>query len=424
MSTTPTPRPNVLAIPAYVAGRPPTPRPGLTSYKLSSNENPYPPLPGVLEAATEAAASMNRYPDMGTSALYDALSTRLGVPTGDLAAATGSVALIYQLVNAFCAPGDEVVYAWRSFEAYPIAVTVGGATSVQVPLAADGRHDLDAMAAAVTERTRIVMVCTPNNPTGPAVSQAELDAFLAKVPPHVVVVVDEAYLEFVRMPDAVDGIATYRAHPNVVLFRTFSKAYGLAGFRVGYAVAPAPVAAALRAVSLPFGVSHVAQAAAIASLEAGDALMERVDDSSAAAATWSPGCARWAGRSPTPRATSSGSRWGSGLPTSPRPAGRPESPCAPTRPTASGSRSARPRPSTASSRWRRTSCPDLQTADFLLPICYDSRLSGYGLPRTTSTGGSPWAAPRQRRTRPDTSHPPHGARPAWSPRRRRRRSAT
>ena len=278
MSTTPTPRPNVLAIPAYVAGKPPTPRPGLTSYKLSSNENPYPPLPGVLEAATEAAASMNRYPDMGSSALYDALSARLGVPTGDLAAATGSVALIYQLVNAFCAPDDEVVYAWRSFEAYPIAVTVGGAASVQVPLTADGRHDLDAMAAAITERTRIVMVCTPNNPTGPAVGQAELDAFLAQVPPHVVVVVDEAYLEFVRMADAVDGLATYRAHPNVVLFRTFSKAYGLAGFRVGYAVAQAPIAAALRAVSLPFGVSHVAQAAAIASLESGDALMERVDE--------------------------------------------------------------------------------------------------------------------------------------------------
>lgn len=278
MSNTPTPRPNVLAIPAYVAGKPPTPRPGLASYKLSSNENPYPPLPGVLEAATEAAAAMNRYPDMGSSALYDALSARLGVPTDDLAAATGSVALIYQLVNAFCGPGDEVVYAWRSFEAYPIAVTVGGATIVQVPLTSEGRHDLDAMAAAVTERTRIVMVCTPNNPTGPAVSQAELDAFLAKVPPHVVVVVDEAYLEFVRMADAVDGLATYRAHPNVVLFRTFSKAYGLAGFRVGYAVAPGPIASALRAVSLPFGVSHVAQAAAIASLEAGDALMERVDE--------------------------------------------------------------------------------------------------------------------------------------------------
>ncbi len=158
MPETPQPRPNVLAIPVYVAGKPPVPRSGLTSYKLSSNENPYPPLPGVLEAATDAAAQMNRYPDMGSTALYAALGEAMGVPTEDLAAATGSVALIYQLVNAFCEPGDEVVYAWRSFEAYPIAVTTAAATSVQVPVRPDGRHDLDAMAAAVTDRTRVVLL--------------------------------------------------------------------------------------------------------------------------------------------------------------------------------------------------------------------------------------------------------------------------
>jgi len=163
------------------------------------------------------------------------------------------------------------VFAWRSFEAYPIAVTAAAATAVKVPVTADGRHDLDAMAAAITDRTKVVLVCTPNNPTGPAVTQSELDAFLAKVPPHVLVVVDEAYVEFVRTADPVDGLATYRGRDNVVLTRTFSKAYGLAGFRVGYAVAPAPIAAALRAVSLPFGVSTVAQAAAIASL------LERVE---------------------------------------------------------------------------------------------------------------------------------------------------
>lgn len=275
--TGPRPRAHISQIPAYVPGRPPTVRPGMTSYKLSSNENPYPPLPGVVEAATRAVETMNRYPDMGSVALYDALAARLGVPREHLAVATGSVALIYQLFAAFCDPGDEVVYAWRSFEAYPIAVTAAGAVSVQVPLRADATHDLEAMLAAITDRTRAVIVCTPNNPTGPSVTQVELDAFLARVPAHVVVVVDEAYLEFVRMPDAVDGIATHRAHPNVVLFRTFSKAYGLAGFRVGYAVAQAPVAAALRAVSLPFGVSAVAQAAAIASLEAEAALLERVD---------------------------------------------------------------------------------------------------------------------------------------------------
>jgi histidinol-phosphate aminotransferase len=275
--TSPQPRPNVLDIPPYVAGKPPTQRPGLTSYKLSSNENPYPPLPGVLEAAEKAVAQMNRYPDMGASALYAALAERFGVPVGDLSLATGSVGLIYQLVQAFCDPGDEVVFAWRSFEAYPIAVTAAAATAVRVPVLPDGRHDLDAMAAAITDRTRVVLVCTPNNPTGPSVTQAELDAFLARVPSHVLVVVDEAYVEFVRMDDPVDGIATYRRHENVVLTRTFSKAYGLAGFRVGYAVAPGPIAAALRAVSLPFGVSTVAQAAAIASLEAEPQLLERVE---------------------------------------------------------------------------------------------------------------------------------------------------
>ena len=275
--STPQPRSHIRDIPAYVPGKPPTPRPDLVTYKLSSNENPYPPLPGVIEAARGAVDLMNRYPDMGNATLYAGLAARLGVPVEDLAAGTGSVALIYQLLAAFCDPGDEVVYAWRSFEAYPIAVTSAGAVSVQVPLTDEARHDLDAMAAAITDRTKVVIVCTPNNPTGPSVTQTELDAFLATVPPHVVVVVDEAYLEFVRMPDAVDGLATYRAHPNVVLFRTFSKAYGLAGFRVGYAVAHSEIAAALRAVSLPFGVSAVAQVAAVASLEAESALLERVD---------------------------------------------------------------------------------------------------------------------------------------------------
>jgi histidinol-phosphate aminotransferase len=277
MTSSPQPRAAVSQIPPYVAGKPPVPRPDLTTYKLSSNENPYPPLPGVVEAACGAVQTMNRYPDMGNTALYDALSAKLGVPTDHLALATGSVALIYQLVQAFCDPDDEVVFAWRSFEAYPIAVTAAAARMVRVPVLADGRHDLDAMAAAITERTKVVLVCTPNNPTGPAVTQAELDAFLAKVPSHVLVVVDEAYVEFVRMGDAVDGVATVLAHDNVVSTRTFSKAYGLAGFRVGYAVGPTSVATALRAVSLPFGISSVAQAAALASLRAESELLARVE---------------------------------------------------------------------------------------------------------------------------------------------------
>lgn len=182
--TTPQPRPNVAEIPPYVAGKPPTVRPGMTSYKLSSNENPYPPLPGVVEAVQAGVGAMNRYPDMGSVALYEALSQKFGVPVEHLSVATGSVGLIYQLVQAFCDPGDEVVFAWRSFEAYPIAVAAAAATAVKVPVTADGRHDLDAMAAAITDRTKVVLVCTPNNPTGPAVSQAELDAFLADAPRH------------------------------------------------------------------------------------------------------------------------------------------------------------------------------------------------------------------------------------------------
>jgi histidinol-phosphate aminotransferase len=262
---------------AYQPGRPPERTDGRPTYKLSSNENPYPPLPGVLAAATEAAANMNRYPDMGALELLEALSERFGVPVSDLAVGTGSVAVLYHLLQAACGEGDEVVYAWRSFEAYPIAVQLTGATSVQVPLTEDARHDLKAMEAALTDRTRVVLVCTPNNPTGPAVRRDELLAFLDVVPRNVIVVLDEAYREFIRDPDTVDGAEIYRDRPNVVVLRTFSKAYGLAGFRIGYAIAHPPMVAAIRKCALPFGVSQIAQAAAIASLQAEDELLERVE---------------------------------------------------------------------------------------------------------------------------------------------------
>ncbi len=273
----PQPRATVAAIPAYVAGKPPAPREGRPVYKLSSNENPYPPLPGVVEAAEAAVAQMNRYPDMGNTALYGALAGRLGVPAEHLAACTGSVAVLYHVLQAFCDPGDEVVYAWRSFEAYPIAVSASGAVSVQVPVTAEGRHDLDAMAAAVTDRTKVLIVCTPNNPTGTSVTQTELAEFVAKVPGEVLVVVDEAYREFVRSEDPIDSLALQAAHPNVAVMRTFAKAYGLAGLRVGYLVAHAEVASAVRACALPFGVSSVAQATAVASLAAEPELLVRVD---------------------------------------------------------------------------------------------------------------------------------------------------
>jgi histidinol-phosphate aminotransferase len=270
-------RPALAAIPAYKAGRPPSPG-AQTSYKLSSNENPYPPLPGVLERVGDAAGQMNRYPDMGVSALHAALGDRLGVDVAQIASGAGSVAVLYHLLQAMCVEGDEVVYAWRSFEAYPIAVGVTGASSVQVPVDADGRHDLPAMRAAVTDATKVVIVCTPNNPTGPAVHRDELISFVEDVPSDVLVVVDEAYREFVTDADTVDGLELMRGRDNVVVLRTFSKAYGLAGLRVGYAVGPTAVAEAIRKCSLPFGVSGIAQAAAVASLGAEPELAQRVKE--------------------------------------------------------------------------------------------------------------------------------------------------
>ncbi|MCB7134958.1 histidinol-phosphate transaminase [Cellulosimicrobium marinum] len=272
-------RPAVAALPAYVPGG--RVAPGAAAFKLSSNENPYPPLPSVVAAIADAAADVNRYPDMYATELVEALAGHLDVTPGEVVVGNGSVAVLAHVLQTVLEPGDEVVYPWRSFEAYPIAVAVAGGTSVQVPLL-DGAHergrlDLPAMAAAVGERTRVVLVCTPNNPTGPAVHRDELDAFLAAVPSDVLVVLDEAYLEFVRDPQAPDGLAVYAQHPNVVLLRTFSKAYGLAGLRVGYAVARPRLATGIRAVSTPFGVSHVAQRAALASLDARDELLARVE---------------------------------------------------------------------------------------------------------------------------------------------------
>jgi histidinol-phosphate aminotransferase len=265
------------SIPAYKAGRPPAPGAGAPSYKLSSNENPYPPLPGVVEKVAAAARTLNRYPDMGVRALHAALADRLDVDVLQLATGTGSVAVLYHLLQAACADGDEVVYAWRSFEAYPIAVGLTGARDVRVPLTSDARHDLKAMSDAVTDATKVVLVCTPNNPTGPAVHRDELLALLDAVPEDVIVVVDEAYREFITDPEQVDGLELAKGRGNVVVLRTFSKAYGLAGLRVGYAVAPPPIAEAIRKCALPFGVSQVAQVAAIASLEAESELFERVD---------------------------------------------------------------------------------------------------------------------------------------------------
>ena len=270
---TPKLREALRGLPAYRPGK----IPDASAFKLSSNENPYPPLPGVLERVQKSCETFNRYPDMGVSVLSAEIAKRFGVPVEHVATGTGSVGVAQQLLQATSGPGDEVIYAWRSFEAYPIITQISGATSVRVPLTLDERHDLDAMAAAVTDRTRLIFVCNPNNPTGAAISRAELERFLDRVPSDVLVVVDEAYREFVRDPEVPDGVDLYRDRPNVAVLRTFSKAYGLAGLRVGFAIAHEPVAEALRATAVPFGVNSLAQVAAVESLRAEEALLERCE---------------------------------------------------------------------------------------------------------------------------------------------------
>jgi histidinol-phosphate aminotransferase len=262
-------RPDLDTLPAYVPGKA---VPG--AIKLASNEVSLPPTPPVLAAIAEAAAAGNRYPDLAVTGLTARLAEVLGVAPEQIAVGCGSVSLCQQLVQATCRePSDEVVFAWRSFEAYPIVTQIGGATIRTVPLDADFRHDIDAMTAAVGPNTRLVFVCSPNNPTGTTVTRAELERLLATVGPDVLVALDEAYHEYVTDPDVVDGMDLIDAHPNLVVLRTFSKAYRLAALRVGYAIGSAEVATALRKVASPFSVSSVAQAAAIAALDDADALL-------------------------------------------------------------------------------------------------------------------------------------------------------
>jgi histidinol-phosphate aminotransferase len=269
-------RRSVAGLPRYVAGK--SAGRDIDAYKLSSNENPYPPLPGVLEATAQACARLNRYPDMANSAVTAAVADRLAVAQSQIAFGAGSVGVLYSLLQAVCEPGDEVIFAWRSFEAYPIAVQLTGATPVPVALGPGATHDLAAMRAAVNRATRAILLCTPNNPTGPALPHDAVIDLVDSVSDEILIVLDEAYVEFVTDPRAVHGFDVLRGRSNVAVLRTFSKAYGLAGLRVGYGVTEPELAAAVRTASLPFGVSSVASAAAIASLAAEDELMARVTE--------------------------------------------------------------------------------------------------------------------------------------------------
>jgi histidinol-phosphate aminotransferase len=268
-------RPVLGTLPAYKPGKAPVAAAG-EAHKLASNESPYGPLPSVLEVIAEASGVINRYPDNGAEALIGALAERFDVPASHVAVGCGSVGVLKQLIEAVSDPSDEVLYAWRSFEAYPLLADLASATSVRIPLRRE-THDLAAMAEAITPQTRLILVCNPNNPTGTVVHEQELLDFLAQVPADCLVVLDEAYHEYIRDPDVPDGIDLYRTRANVAVLRTFSKAYGLAGLRVGFLVGHEAVAEAVRKTMLPFTVNSVAQAAAIASLNAENELLERVE---------------------------------------------------------------------------------------------------------------------------------------------------
>lgn len=252
------------SLPAYVAGKK---SPG--AIVLASNESPYGLLPSVAAVIARYADGVSRYPDMGSTRLIAAIAAHHGVDPERIAVGAGSVEVCGQLATAAVGAGDEVLFGWRAFEAYPIITAVAGGKAVKVPLTDDHVHDVDAMAAAVTDRTRLVFLCNPNNPTGTVVGEAELRRLVDNVPDDVLVVIDEAYHEYADPVAAPDATLLFPDRPNVAITRTFSKAYALAGLRVGYCVGAPEVISAVRKCQVPFSVNALAQEAAIAAL--GDA---------------------------------------------------------------------------------------------------------------------------------------------------------
>ncbi len=243
--------------------------------KLASNEGPYGPFPAALEALARAAAELNRYPDGGAYRLRAALAERHGVRFEEVAVGAGADALVDCVSQAVLNPGDEIVCGWPSFPSYVIDALKLGAVPRRVPLA-DHRYDLEAMLSEVGPRTKIVYVCHPNNPTGTMNSRAELDSYFEQVPGHVLTVLDQAYFEYIDEPEYPDGVEEYlKAGRSVLVLRTFSKIYGLAGLRVGYGLASEEMVAAIGKVKRAFDVSSAAQAAALASLDDGSEIERR-----------------------------------------------------------------------------------------------------------------------------------------------------
>lgn len=275
------PRPAVASLPAYRPGKGAAQAEAehgiVDAIKLASNENPLEPVGAVQRAIVEAATGTNRYADHRATELRETLGYWLGVDAAQVTVGCGSVGILQQLVLSYVDPGDEVVYPWRSFEVYPVYTTLAGGTPVTVPLV-DDAFDLDAVADAVTDATKLVLLATPNNPTGTAVTSADLAAFMARIPAGTIVAIDEAYREFVdpALGDPVTDVLPH--HPNAVVLRTFSKAHGLAGLRVGYAVGHPAVIESLDKTLFPFAVNAVAQAAAIAAIGAIGEIRDRVGD--------------------------------------------------------------------------------------------------------------------------------------------------
>lgn len=265
-------RDEIRTLPAYKQGRPAP----ADAFKLSSNENPYPTPTWVTDAISEA--SVGRYPESTSRTLRDAIAHVWGCDTDEVIVGAGSVSILYQLIQATSGPGDNIVFAWRSFEAYPWIATVAGAEARRIPNLPDHRHDLDAMLAAIDDRTRVVILCTPNNPTGTAITTAEFESFMARVPSNVLVILDEAYAEFSHDPEIVCGKKQKGRHANLVTLRTFSKAYGLAGLRIGYGIGHRAIFQAATATAIPMVVTEQAQRAALAVLAHNDEAMRIVHD--------------------------------------------------------------------------------------------------------------------------------------------------
>lgn len=245
--------------------------------KLASNETPWAPHPAVLEAVAKATKSLNRYPDPTVSAPRGRIADRCGVPAAKVTVGNGSCEILLAAAEAMLEPGAEIVYAWPSFSMYPHLAAMTGATAITVPLDAEEKHDLEAMAREVTVATRILIVCNPNNPTATALTVEEIDTFVAALPRHVCVIVDEAYVEFNTLQDPDGSLPLLDRHPNLVLLRTFSKVYGLCGLRVGYALGSEDFRQACDRVRQPFSVNMLAQAAAAEAIRHQDEVESRVE---------------------------------------------------------------------------------------------------------------------------------------------------